>query len=46
MSPLTPDKEGQLKEIIENNEELDKIKSFWGESLTAELLWTVVTIHF
>jgi Ulp1 family protease len=33
-SPLTPDKERQLKEIIENKEQLDKIKPFWGESLT------------
>jgi hypothetical protein len=35
-SPLTPDKERQLKEIINNKEQLDKIKSFWGESLTWE----------
>jgi hypothetical protein len=30
-SPLTPDKERQLKEIIENKIQLDKIKPFWGE---------------
>jgi hypothetical protein len=35
-SPLTPDKERQLKEIIENKKQLDKIKPFWGESLTWE----------
>ncbi len=34
MSSLTPDKERQLEEIIEIKEQLDKIKSFWGESLT------------
>jgi hypothetical protein len=35
MSPLTPDKERQLKkEIIENKEQLDKIKPFQGESLS------------
>jgi hypothetical protein len=34
MSPLTPDKERQLKEIIEIKEKLDKIESFWGEFLT------------
>jgi hypothetical protein len=34
MSPHTPDKERQLKEIIGNKEQLNKIKSFWGESLT------------
>ncbi len=33
-SPLTPEEERQLKEIIENKEQLDKIKPFWGESLT------------
>jgi hypothetical protein len=33
-SPLTPDKERQLKEIIKKKEQLDKIKSFWGEFLT------------
>jgi hypothetical protein len=33
---LTPDKERQLKEIIKNKEQLDKIKSFQGESLTWE----------
>ncbi len=32
-SPLTPDKERQLKEIIKNKEQLDKIKPFWGEFL-------------
>jgi hypothetical protein len=31
-SPLTTDKERQLKEIIENKKQLDKIKPFWGES--------------
>jgi hypothetical protein len=36
MSSLTPDKERQLKEIIKNKEQLDKIKSFRGESLTCE----------
>jgi hypothetical protein len=36
MSPLTPYKERQLKEIIDNKEQLDKIKSFWGESFTWE----------
>ena len=35
-SPLTPDKERQLREIIENKEQLDKIKSFQGEFLTWE----------
>jgi hypothetical protein len=38
MSPLTSDKERQLKEIIDNKEQLDKIKSFWGESLTWECM--------
>jgi hypothetical protein len=33
-SPLTPDKERQLKEIVENEEQLDKSKSFRGEFLT------------
>ncbi len=36
MSPLTPDKERQLKKIIKNKEQLDKIIPFWGESLTWE----------
>jgi hypothetical protein len=35
-SPLTPDKEKQLEEIIENKKQLDKIKQFWGESF---LIW-------
>jgi hypothetical protein len=30
-SPLTPDEERQLNEIIENEEQLDKIEPFWGE---------------
>jgi hypothetical protein len=33
-SPLTPDKERQLKEIIKNKEQLGKMKLFWGKSLT------------
>jgi hypothetical protein len=30
-SPLTLDKERKLKEIIQNKEQLDKSKTFWGE---------------
>ncbi len=37
-SPLTPDKERQLKEIIENKKQLDKVKPFWGKSLTWECM--------
>jgi hypothetical protein len=36
MSPLTPDKERQLKKIIKNKEQLDKVKSFWGDFFTWE----------
>ncbi len=43
-SPLTPDKERQLKEIIENNKQLNKIKPFWGESfLTWESMQKLLT---
>jgi hypothetical protein len=29
-NPLTPEEERQLEEIIENKEQLDKIKTFFG----------------
>jgi hypothetical protein len=35
-SPLTPDEERQLKEIIENKIKLEKIKPFWGESFLSQ----------
>jgi hypothetical protein len=34
MNTLTPDEERQLKEIIENKKQFDKIESFWGDFLT------------
>ncbi len=44
-SPLTPDKERQLKEIIENKKQLDKIKPFQGESfLTCESLQKLLNV--
>jgi hypothetical protein len=45
MSPLTHHKERQLKEIIKNKEQLDKIKSFWGESLTWECMQKLLNFH-
>jgi hypothetical protein len=42
MSPLTPDKERQLKKIIKNKEQLDKIKPFWGESLIWECMQKIL----
>jgi hypothetical protein len=45
-SPLTPDKERQLKEIIENKIQLDKIKPFQGESfLTWECMQKLLNFY-
>jgi hypothetical protein len=45
MSPLAPDKERQLREIIENKEQLDKIKSFQGEFLTWDSMQKLLNFY-
>jgi hypothetical protein len=45
MSPLTPDKERQLKEIIKNKDQLDKIEPLWGESLTWECMQKLLNFN-